>query len=287
MDRRLEKNLYFEGEVFIPIQDAFDYLMDESVVYELNQLFFYYKGFANEYFCEETYLDFEEGYVESNASFVRLVYLDAVARLGGSVLYECMKMLRKGGSLYVRQLVFNIGTINGEDLLHKCLVTDFITALDDSININNINVYDLGSIININNSNVYVRQSDLDDASKEFGISKNPMWANSVSINNGKEQKSNFDDSNSVTPLIDTSKDFIIDFTKSVLIEYPEITTADLKKNCFEDMNNLNSRDSKIINEILIKAGAKKAKRGEHAKDIAWETKYPKAQWMRVFNKIN
>ena len=52
-------------------------------------------------------------------------------------------------------------------------------------------------------------------------------------------------------------------------------------------MNGLNPRDSKIINDLLIKAGAKKSKQGEQAKYIAWESKYPKAQWMRVFNKIN
>ena len=263
MDRSFENCLYFGGELFIPIQEAFDYLVDESVVYELDQLFFYYKGFAWEH-------SYEEGSDLDPCDCFMKVYLNALSVLNGQTLQNFRQMLHNGGSLCVRWFYPCKGTINGKlELPLKGIC------------------YDLGVNININDSNVYVLQSDLDDASKEFGISKNPMWANSVSINNGKEQKSNFDDSNSVTPLIDTSKDFIIDFTKSVLIEYPEITTADLKKNCFEDMNNLNSRDSKIINEILIKAGAKKAKRGEHAKDIAWETKYPKAQWMRVFNKIN
>jgi hypothetical protein len=52
-------------------------------------------------------------------------------------------------------------------------------------------------------------------------------------------------------------------------------------------MNKLNARDANIINDLLIKAGAKKSKQGGHAKDIAWKNKYPKVQWVRVFNKKN
>lgn len=86
---------------------------------------------------------------------------------------------------------------------------------------------------------------------------------------------------------IDLAREEFIVFTKSVLNQYPNALTADLRTNCFEDMRNLNSRDALIINELLIKAGAKKSKVSGHAKFFEWKIKYPKAQWERVFKKIN
>ena len=77
----------------------------------------------------------------------------------------------------------------------------------------------------------------------------------------------------------------IIKFVKTVLIKHQDAKTADLRRNCFEDMKDLNSRDSKIINDLLVKAGAKRSSKGEHANNIHWENKYPKAQWERVFKK--
>lgn len=82
-------------------------------------------------------------------------------------------------------------------------------------------------------------------------------------------------------------RNLLIEYTKTVLSQDPGATTADLRKNCFEDMDDLNSRDTRIINDLLIEAGAKKSKRGEHAKCIKCESKYPKGQWERIFKKTN
>jgi hypothetical protein len=179
-----------------------------------------------------------------------------------------------GGSLTARWFDPYKGTINGKnELPETCQIT-----------------YDLGANVIVNNSNVYVRQSDLDEASKKFGIPKNPNWNSSVSKNNSNEEKDYIGDSvnaATTTSISDSPEESVIEFTKSVLIQHPDAKTADLKRNCFEDMNKLNARDANIINDLLIKAGAKKSKQGGHAKDIAWKNKYPKVQWVRVFNKKN
>ncbi|WP_217426600.1 hypothetical protein [Candidatus Methylobacter favarea] len=83
----------------------------------------------------------------------------------------------------------------------------------------------------------------------------------------------------------DSPEALLIRFVHQVLINYPHAKTADLRRYCFENMENLNARDGKIINDLLIKAGAIKSRKGEHAKYIEWKSKYPKAQWVRIFNK--
>ena len=269
MDRSFENYLYFGGELFIPIQEAFDYLVDGSVVYQLDQFFFHYKGFADE--CE-----FGEGYLDPFCTLLRIVYLDAVAILDDmeGVLHKFKQMSFDGGSLTARWFDPYRGTINGKnELPENCQIS-----------------YYFRTDITMNNSNVYVRQSDLDEASKKFGIAKNPNWNSSVLKNNSNEEKDYIGDSvNAATTtfISDSPEESVIEFTKSVLIQHPDIKTADLKKYCFDDMNGLNPRDGKIINDLLIKAGAKKSKQGEQAKYIAWESKYPRAQWVRVFNKKN
>ena len=40
------EDLHFGDMVFIPIKNAFVYLVDEKAVFELKRFFFYYKGFA-------------------------------------------------------------------------------------------------------------------------------------------------------------------------------------------------------------------------------------------------
>lgn len=93
----------------------------------------------------------------------------------------------------------------------------------------------------------------------------------------------NPDSGKDVADSSDSERDLIIDFTKLVLKQYPNSTTADLCRNCFEDMRDLHWRKRGIIDGILIKAGAKKSRRGKQAIKIEWKDKYPKAQWMRVF----
>jgi hypothetical protein len=252
MDNALDDDLSVGKEVFIPVQDAFEYLIDKNVVYYVDT-FTYYKGFATVY---ENKREGPLGYY---------VYLDAMVMLDEVSL----EWLYEDGSPVVRWMYVYKGTINGIEAL----------PLENMIYLAH-NQFDLDY------KNIYVKKSDLDNASKKYGIPKNTNWNGGVSVKNADEEKTNFDDSNAVTTTSDTLQDSIIEFTKSVLIQYPNATTADLRRNCFEDMGDLNSRHCLKINDLLVKAGAKKSKKGEHAKDIAWEDKYPKAQWMRVFNKI-
>jgi hypothetical protein len=84
----------------------------------------------------------------------------------------------------------------------------------------------------------------------------------------------------------DLAKEEFIVFTKLILKQYPNSKTADLRKNFFEDMRDLNSRDTKIINDLLISAGGVLSKVGDKSYPIQHENKYPKAQWERVFKKI-
>ena len=140
MDRSFENYLYFGGELFIPIQEAFDYLVDGSVVYQLDQFFFHYKGFADE--CE-----FGEGYLDPFCTLLRIVYLDAVAILDDmeGVLHKFKQMSFDGGSLTARWFDPYRGTINGKnELPENCQIS-----------------YYFRTDITMNNSNVYVRQSDL------------------------------------------------------------------------------------------------------------------------------
>lgn len=133
--------------------------------------------------------------------------------------------------------------------------------------------------------NLYVRKSELDAISQEYGIPKNLCRIIDISSPAaiGFSIKPEID--NVTIDSNDSARNLIVDFTRSILKEYPNAKTADLRRNCFENMGELNSRDGKVINDVLIKAGAMKSNPGEHAKKIEWRNKYPKEQWMRVFNK--
>jgi len=245
------------------VEDAFEYLVDEIIVYHLDQLFFYYKGFAYEYECKG-------GYLDPLCNLLRRVYLDAVAFLDGQNLQHFLQMSHDGGDLYIRSFEFYKGTINGKENLP-------VNRPAGSI------FYDLGANVHINYSNVYVRQSDLDAACEEFGIPKKTCLNGNPLIAQHEEKKKSFEEGITTINPSDSPRDLLINFTKSVLEKYPNSTTADLRRYCLEDMHNLHWRKGKIIDEILIEAGAKKSSRGKQAKKIEWKKKYPKAQWMRLF----
>ena len=125
-----------------------------------------------------------------------------------------------------------------------------------------------------------VFNGDFDDDNENNDIQDNNSKENCIDIRNPQIGTA-ISDSN------DLARNLFVNFTKSVLTQYPGTKTADLRRNCFENMNSLNSRDSAIINDLLVKAGAKKSNKGEHANIFEWEIKYPKAQWEQVFNKKN
>lgn len=139
----------------------------------------------------------------------------------------------------------------------------------------------------INLSNLYVNKFDLDELSNKYGIAKNSCFDGNYSNLSATEDETSAEVNDDIHNTCESAKNSIIEFIKLVLIKHPNIKTADICKNCFEEMHDLNSRDKKIINDLLTKAGIRKSKPGEHAITIEWKEKYPKAQWMRVFNKIN
>ena len=275
MDELVSKNLHFGSEVFIPITDAFRYLEDSSTVCHLEQLFYYYKGYAyDDYYSSSEY----------SGSPVRC-YLDGISLIADLNLIGFWTSMNNELNYRSRFIELYAGSING-----KPLPADYYDPNSDGTE------YDVQYEYEINFSNVYVRKSDLDDYSKRYGIAKNQLW-NTKIIHYSVPEKAPKTEGHS--PVIDEPsrpqdsvidedpcpQDSVINFAKLVLIKLPNIKTADICKNCFEEMHDLNSRDKKIINDLLAKAGIRKSKQGEHAITIEWIDKYPKAQWMRVFNK--
>ena len=274
------EDLQFEHYVFIPIKNAFAYLVDKNAVFELENLYYHYKGFA----LESEY----DGHIYLKRESER-VYLDAI----GLILKTDVKRFWQiypgtGALLNTQSFDLFVGTINGE-----AAYTYFNRQYDMSSSVAtapsvHCELFDLDSNYCVNLNNIYVNRDDLDEISDKYGIPKETFWDdNSFKIPTFKE-KNDFENANAVIDVIDSRsspQDSFIDFTKSVLIQNPDAKTADLRQSCFEDMGYLNSRDNTIFNDLLVKAGAIKSKQGKHAKDIEWEIKYPKVQWMRVFNK--
>jgi hypothetical protein len=150
--------------------------------------------------------------------------------------------------------------------------------------------YELNSIIHIVSNDIYVNKDDLDKLSEKYGIPRKTRWVENdfkVSEAETSSYVEIIDENSFPNESSDSPQDLIICFIRSVLIHHPKAKTADLRRYCFEDMKDLNSRDSKIINNLLILAGALKSKKGEHANHIEYDDKYPKAQWKRVFDKKN
>jgi hypothetical protein len=248
---------------YIPIEEAFEYLEDSQAVYELKKLYLYYKGFALEDEREALWLAREP----------KSVYLEALSILNGAELDAFWSCHHNGiNSLETKKFKFCFGNINGK------WASPSTETEDDIVD------YVFSKFYEINFSNVFVRRLDLDQISEEYGIPKTHFRGNSLNTPL-VENKSSLETGDAVNLLSNSPHDFIIDFTKSVLIQHPNLKTADIRRNCFEDMEDLNSRDGKIINDLLIKAGAIKSSRGEHAIQLEWESKCPKVQWERVFNK--
>ena len=113
----------------------------------------------------------------------------------------------------------------------------------------------------------------------EVDGSKDKSKQKSIAIQNSKSD-------NAVIDPIIYHRNLLINFAKSVLIQHPNAKTADVLLYCFEDLADLESRNRKIIRNLLIEAGVTGSKVGEHSTYyIAWEDKYPKTQWVRVFRK--
>jgi hypothetical protein len=259
------EDLQYGDDVFIPIENAFYYLDDDRSVFELKRLYYHYKGFA----------------LEDKSMLVnrmpKRVYLDAMCFFNVSETKQLWKSYYAHIEIIKEKCDFDIGRINGK--LYDVLDLDCY-------------LFHLESKKVINNSDFYVRKDDLDTVSHTYGIPRKNSWDDdSFKPNNLKHKKYSEIDIVATSYIANNDnsspQSLIVEYVKKVLTQYPSITTADLKKNCFEGMDVLNARDGKKINDLLTMAGARRAAPGEHAKELAWKNKYPKVQWVRVFNKKN
>jgi hypothetical protein len=269
MSEPFRDDLYFSDEIYISIEKAFEYLIDKAAVFELKNLYFYYKGFASED-AETARNHFGRG--------PKRVYLDALTTISAEDFRYIWRVHRgEIGSYSIILFDFFVGKINGsksrywfeDDGLDEC--SSFV----------------LDNYYRVKLSDLFVSKAEMDEISQKYGIPKKIFRKDSFSAPSTLlvENKNSLEIGDVAIGPGESPQDLIINFIRSVLKEYPNAKTADLRRNCFEEMQGLNPRDSKIINDLLIKAGAIKSKQGEHANNIDWENKYPKAQWMRVFNK--
>jgi len=147
-------NLNINGEVFIPIDDARDYLADERAVYELETLYFHYIGFA--YYYRE--LDEPMGCLDEAIFYAdpERVYVDGVIEMDATAV-SCFWQAPHDGAdfFYTQNFHLHTGKVNGKDL--------FIEP----------GSYFAGQSILLRNSIVYAKQSNLDALAKQYGIPKN------------------------------------------------------------------------------------------------------------------
>jgi len=144
-------NLNINGEVFIPIDDARDYLADKLAVYELKILYFHYIGFA--YYYRE--LDEPMGCLDEAIFYAdrERVYVDGVIEIHASYFWQSLPDV--ADSVYTQNFHLHTGKVNGKDL--------FIEP----------GSYFAGQSILLSNSIVYAKQSNLDALAKQYGIPKN------------------------------------------------------------------------------------------------------------------
>ena len=136
-------SLCFGGDEFLPFDLAYDYLEDEKAIYELENIYVYYKGFVNSIGQE----------VWESDRF----YIDGVAIIDGKDLRNFWQSRYEGGELYVRNFELCHGKVNGQQF----------DPSNDPI------TYDLGVSTYINDDNVYVKRSDIDAIARQYGIPKN------------------------------------------------------------------------------------------------------------------
>lgn len=127
----------FEGELFIPFRNASGYLEFQDVVFELDDLYFYFKGFADS-LTEEVHMSSK-------------CYIDGMGIIDvwDGIICDNVELL------FTKTFTISYGTINGKSrLLYDFNTFDFLREIDISAN------------------SVYVKQSDLDRLSESYGINK-------------------------------------------------------------------------------------------------------------------
>ena len=126
-------DLQFVDECFIPFRNAFDYLVDEQAVFELDRLFFYYKGFALENEDEALILLCREP---------ERVYLEAMSLMSetDARLFFRINCYGHDGRIITDLVNLYIGKINGKEACRSSENCNTFT-LDTQKQINLWNVY--------------------------------------------------------------------------------------------------------------------------------------------------
>ncbi len=224
-------NLKINGEVFIPIDDARDYLVDERAVYELGTLYFHYKGFADFYqnLNEPTGSCLDEAIFYADPE---RVHINGMMCLFPHDVEQFWHAPHDGADFYSRNYTLHIGEVNGENIF-----------------IDPISYFDLGGYVFINESNVYARQSDMDALSERFGIAKHTCTT---------EINDEFDDTYSEDESLEFDGEVIDsgirNFLDSIIVSHPKATSKDIISHCFEHHkgNRIRNKAKKIMEKLGI-----------------------------------
>ena len=137
-----EFSLCYDGEEFIPFDLAYDYLEDESAIYEVEKIYVHYKGFVD---------SLKEEVWQSDR-----FYIDGVAPIDSLDLRNFWQSRYDGGELFVKKFELYYGKVNGH----------IFDSFNDPI------MYDLGASTYVNDDNVFVKRSDIDVIARKYGIHK-------------------------------------------------------------------------------------------------------------------
>ncbi len=121
---------------FISLDDAFDYFENDVFVYELDKLYFHYKGFCK-HKDERVYVD---GYSVLESRDIRNFWMS----------------LREGGEFFAREFSMKYGEVDGVD--------------KDLIGYTGVWNMDLDGKHDIHAGDVYVNKNDLDEFHNKLGI---------------------------------------------------------------------------------------------------------------------
>lgn len=124
---------------FISLYEAFDYLEDELFVYELDELYFHYKGF-----CINTVTE-------------KRVYVDGYAPIGDVDVQYFWRTRHDGGDFFTNKISMEYGKIDGEEISDSLSI---LGGVDLSLSGNHM----------VNDGNVYVNKSCLDEFHNRLGI---------------------------------------------------------------------------------------------------------------------
>jgi len=244
----------FNGETFLIIDDALEYLEDKTVIFHLKNLYIYYKGFATEL---KNLHRIEPG--SSHPSYSEAqepVYLECFADMAKGIKKELQNCLRTKCTIEIGYLVFQHGTVNGKRP-EKSL--DGYYCLDDTYY--------------VDKSNIYAKKSELDYISDKYSIPKKISFkTNDLSSSNEEVPKNQSLNKLEGSDNEDNGSDAqqkegvrIKDFIKGVIDTYPNADSNDYISHCFACYRG-NNRALEPIKKIIFDLGIKYGGPGRRSK---------------------